>query len=564
MAMTTGWHAVQDADPRAELRGMQLLNTPALNKGTAFTAEERTALGLDGLLPPRVETLAEQVARAYHAYQRKTDDLERHIYLRALQDTNEVLFYRLVLEHVEEMTPIIYTPVVGQACQQFSHIYRRPRGLVVSYPLRDQIPELLRNRPNPHVDVIVVTDGERILGIGDQGVDGLGIPIGKLSLYTAIGGIHPSRTLPIVLDVGTNNPENLSDPEYLGWQHRRVVGEEYDAFVDQFVQAVRQELPAACLQWEDFSMAHARPILERYRDQLLTFNDDIQGTASVTLGTLLAAVGVAGRSVADQQVVILGAGSASIGVADYLRAAMVTGGLSDEEARRRFWILNRGGLLHDGRRDLSPEQAVYAQPAARVAEWPRTSAGQIGLANVISQVPATILIGLSTVGGAFTEAIVREMARKVERPIIFPMSNPTDRSEATPGDLLRWTEGRALVATGSPFPPVDYGGRRWTIAQCNNVFIFPAVGLGLVASGARRVTDGMLAAAARALSAQSPSASDPTAPLLPSVRDLRRVAVDIAVAVGLEAQRVGLAPRTTPEALRAEAVARQWVPQYLA
>src|SRR5215475_12668156 len=429
-------------------RGMDLLDTPLLNKGTAFTEEERTLFGLHGLLPPHVETLEEQVARAYEAYQLKDNDLERHICLRALQDNNEVLFYRLLLDHIDEMTPMVYTPVVALACQQFSHIYRRPRGLFISYPLRDSIPTLLRNRPNPEVDVIVVTDGERILGIGDQGAGGLGIPIGKLSLYTLIGGIRPERTLPIVLDVGTNNAERLNDPEYLGWRHERVTGQAYFDFVDRFVRAVRQELPNACLQWEDFATPHARPILERYRDELLTFNDDIQGTAAVALGAVLGAVGVTGKRLREQQIVFLGAGSAAVGVADYLRAALVQDGLSEAEARDRFWLVDRDGLLHTGRTDLTPEQRVYAQPADRVADWPRTFHGTIGLADVIGRTEATILIGLSTVGGAFTEAIVREMARKVERPIIFPLSNPTSKSEATAEDLTRWTDGRALVATG--------------------------------------------------------------------------------------------------------------------
>src|SRR5438128_10084727 len=317
--------------------GMDLLDRPLLNKSTAFTEEERKKFGLHGLLPPYVETLDEQVVRRYAAYQRKTDDLERHIYLRALQDTNEVLFYRLLLDHIEEMTPIVYTPVVGLGCQQFSHIYRRPRGLFISYPLRNSIPALLRNRPNPEIDVIVVTDGERILGIGDQGAGGLGIPIGKLSLYTLIGGIRPERTLPIVLDVGTNNSERLKDAEYLGWRHERVTGQAYFDFVDQFVQAVKQELPNTCLQWEDFATPHARPILERYRDQLLTFNDDIQGTAAVALGAIVGAVEVTGKRLRDQQIVMLGAGSAGIGVADFLRAAMRDDGLSEEDARRRFW-----------------------------------------------------------------------------------------------------------------------------------------------------------------------------------------------------------------------------------
>ena len=439
-------------------RGMDLLNQQGLNKGTAFIEEERSALGLHGLLPPHVESLEEQVVRAYEAYQRKDDDLERHIYLRALQDGNEVLFYRLLLEHIEEMTPIVYTPVVALACQQFSHIYRRPRGLFISYPLRDAVSTLLRNRPNREVDVIVVTDGERILGIGDQGVGGLGIPIGKLSLYTLIGGIRPERTLPIVLDVGTNNQERLNDPEYLGWHHERITGQAYFDFVDQFVQAVKEELPGTCLQWEDFATPHARPILQRYRDELLTFNDDIQGTAAVALGAILGAVKVTGKKLKDQQIVMFGSGSAGIGVADGLREAMKGEGLSEQEARSRFWIVNRKGLLHSGRKDLTAEQSTYAQPEDRVSGWPRTSDGHIGLADVVGRIEATILIGLSTVSGAFTEAIVREMARKVERPIIFPLSNPTAKSEATADDLIRWTDGRALVATGSPFAPVSYEG----------------------------------------------------------------------------------------------------------
>ena len=414
----------------------------ALNKGTAFTEEERKEFGLHGLLPPHLETLDEQVVRAYEAYKRKDDDLERHIYLRALQDTNEVLFYRLLLDHIEEMTPMVYTPTVALACEQFSHIYRRARGLFISYPLRDSIPQLLRNRPNKDVDVIVVTDGERILGIGDQGAGGLGIPIGKLSLYTLIGGIRPERTLPIVLDVGTNNAERLKDPEYLGWRHERITGQAYFDFVDQFVQAVKQELPGTCLQWEDFATPHARPILNRYRDQLLTFNDDIQGTSAVALGAVLGAVKVTGKSLKQQQIVMLGAGSAGIGVADGLRAAMREEGLTEQEAQSRFWVIDKDGLLHSGRKELTLEQVVYARPENEIAGWPRTSDGQIGLADVIGKINATILIGLSTVGGAFSEPIVREMARKVERPIIFPLSNPTSKSEAKAEDLIqldRWT-----------------------------------------------------------------------------------------------------------------------------
>src|SRR5258705_9612938 len=388
-------------------RGTDLLNRPLLNKGNAFTEEERTRFGLQGLLPPHVEPLDEQAARAYEAFQKKGNDLERHIYLRALQDTNEVLFYRLLVDHIEEMTPLVYTPTVAEAIEQFSHIYRRPRGLFIPYPLRDSIPQLLRNRPNKDVDVIVVTDGERILGIGDQGAGGLGISIGKLSLYTGIGGIRPERTLPIVLDVGTNNKERLNDPEYLGWRHERITGQAYYDFVDQFVQAVKQEFPETLLQWEDFATPHARPLLQRYRDQLLTFNDDIQVTAAVVLGAILGAVKVTGKSLKEQQIVMLGAGSTGIGVADGLRAATISEGLSEEEARSRFWIIDKDGLLHSGRKDLTPEQSAYSQSEGRVSGWPRTFSGKIGLADIIGNIDATTLIGPSTVGGAFSEPIVR-------------------------------------------------------------------------------------------------------------------------------------------------------------
>ena len=549
--------------PPEGLRGMDLLDTPVWNKGTAFDERERVAFGLQGLLPPDIESLQEQSVRAYEAYKAETSDLGRHIYLRQLQDANETLFYQLMLDHVEEMLPIVYTPTVGLACQQFSHIYRRPRGLFVSYPLRDSIPEILRNRPNSEVDVIVVTDGERILGLGDQGVGGLGIPIGKLSLYTLIGGIHPARTLPIVLDAGTNNQPKLNDPEYLGWRHERIRGDEYFNFVDRFVQAVKQGLPDTCLQWEDFATPNARPLLVRYQNELLTFNDDIQGTAAVALGAIVGASKVAGKSIKEHQIVFVGAGSAAIGVADYLRNAMIEEGLPDLEARARFWIVDKDGLLVNDRTDLSEEQKVYARERNEIAGWPRNSNDQLGLAEVIGKINATVLIGLSTVHGIFTKSIVREMAKKAERPIIFPLSNPTSRSEAEPADLIAWTDGRALVATGSPFGPVQYNGKTIEIAQCNNVFIFPAVGLGLIASKARRVTDKMLLAAARALGAQSPALQNPTASLLPNVSKLREVAREIAYAVAAKAQEEGLAPARHPEVLRQAVLESQWTPEYL-
>ena len=546
------------------LTGTTLLQNPSLNRGTAFSPQERQELCLDGLLPPVVESLDEQVARAYEAFGKKESDLERHIYLRALQDTNETLFYRLLLDHVEEMAPVVYTPTVGLACEQFSHIYRQPRGLFISYAQRGKIAKILRNRSHHDVAVSVVTDGERILGLGDQGVGGLGIPIGKLALYSLIGGIPPQRTLPIILDVGTNNRERLNDPEYLGWRHERISGDDYFAFIDEFVQAVKAEFPETfLLQWEDFAGTHAKPILDIYRDQLLTFNDDVQGTAAVVLSCAIAGLQVSGKKLGDQSIVFLGAGSASLGVADYLRAQMQADGLSEAEARSKFFFVNSKGVLHSGRTDLSAEELAYAQPEAKVANWPKTSDDNCGLADVIGQVEAGLLIGLSTSFGAFTESIVRDMASKTGRPLIFPLSNPTSKSEATAADLINWTEGRALVASGSPFSPVEFGGKTITIAQCNNVFIFPAVGLGVMASGATRVTDAMMMAAAHALAQHAPTLRDPTAALLPPLSVLRHIARDIAFAVGCEAQRAGFAPTVeSDDEFRAQIAAAQWAPAY--
>jgi len=525
---------------KRRLRGAELLANPILNRGTAFTDAERSALGLHGLLPPQVETLEEQAQRAWEAYQRKSDDLERHIYLRALQDANEVLFYRVLLDHIAETMPVVYTPVVAEACREFSHIYRRPRGLILSYPRRAELRTMLRNRPYRKVDVIVATDGERVLGIGDQGVGGLGIPIGKLALYTLIGGIHPARTLPIVLDVGTNNQERLRDPEYLGWRHERLDGAAYDEFLEEFVAAVEEEMPGVLLQWEDFATRHARTLLDRYRERLLSFNDDIQGTAAVALAAALSAVGATGGRFRDQQWVFFGAGSAALGVADYFRTAMQQEGLSQSEARAAFWLVDSNGLVHQGRDDLNPEKRAYAQPLARLVNWRRGPGGALGLSDVIHNIRATGLIGLSTVAGAFDEGIVRELARKVDRPLILPLSNPTECCEAHPDDLRRWSDGRALVASGSPFPGV---------AQCNNVYIFPAVGLGVVASRAHRVTDAMMMTAARELARHSPARQDPKAPLLPPLEDLREVAREVAVAVA-------------GKRLRARVAAAQWTPAY--
>jgi malate dehydrogenase (oxaloacetate-decarboxylating) len=436
--------------------------------------------------------------------------------------------------------------------------------LFISYPQRDKLAEILRNRPHQEVAVTVVTDGERILGLGDQGVGGMGIPIGKLSLYSLIGGIPPERTLPIILDVGTNNQERLNDPEYLGWRHERITGDEYFDFVDLFVQAVIQEFPETyLLQWEDFAGKHARPLLEKYHDRLLTFNDDIQGTATVALSCAIAGMKVGGKKLGDQDIVFFGAGSAAIGVADYLLAEIKANGLSEQDARSKFFFVNSKGVLHTGRTDLNAEQQGYAQPEEKVKDWPKTDRGNTGLADVIGQIDAGMLIGLSTLGGAFTEAIVREMARKTDRPLIFPLSNPTVNSEAKADDLIRWTDGRAIVASGSPFAPVEFNGKKITIAQCNNVFIFPAVGLGVMAARARRVTDAMMIAASRALSEHSPVLQDETAALLPPIHSLRDIARDIAFAVGREAQNAGVAPAVgSDDEFRQQIATAQWIPAY--
>jgi len=484
----------------SEKTGNDLLECPLQNRGTAFSAAERKRLGLLGLLPPSVETLDEQIARSYEAYRQKTTDLGRHIYLRNLQDTNETLFYGLLRTHPTEMMPIIYTPVVGAACEQFSEIYRRARGLFIAYPERDCIDEMLNNAMVQDVRVIVVTDGERILGLGDQGTGGMGIPIGKLSLYTACGGIDPATTLPVILDVGTNNQQRLDDPLYIGWRHRRIVGQDYDDFLELFVQAVKRKWPEVLLQFEDFAQTHASPLLERYREQLCTFNDDIQGTAAVAVGTMMAGVKVAKERLVDQNVVFLGAGSAGCGIAEQMVAAMRHEGASEAEARSRFYMVDRPGLLHDGMNALLPFQRRLLQPEHQVTDWASDPDAGISLLDVVREARPGILVGVSAQPGLFTEEIIRTMAANCERPMIFPMSNPTSRVEAIPEDLVRWTDGRAIVATGSPFKPVSYAGRDYAIAQSNNSYIFPGMGLGILAVKAGRVSDAMFMAASVALS----------------------------------------------------------------
>jgi malate dehydrogenase (oxaloacetate-decarboxylating) len=539
---------------------MQVLEDPLTNKGTAFSEKERSELGLRGLLPAAVETLEQQVHRRYHTYQEQPTDIARHINLRALQDTNEMLFYRLVADHIEEMLPILYTPTVGLACQRFSEIYRRPRGLFISYPDRDRIREILHNRPRREVDVIVVTDGQRVLGLGDQGIGGMGIPIGKLSLYVALGGINPARTLPVLLDIGTDNAELLDDPMYLGWRHPRIGGSGYDDFVDGFVRAVRAELPDVLLQWEDFATPNALPILERYRDQLLTFNDDIQGTAAVVLAALSAGAAAAGSRLRDQTVVMLGAGSAGIGVCEQVVRSMLADGLSERDAHARIFLVDVNGLLTTDRPDLDPAQRRLAQPPTAVPS--REPGRQAGLTDVINAVRPTALIGLSTATGAFTEDVVRRMAAHAKRPIIMPLSNPTSRSEGRPQDLADWTEGRALVAAGSPFAPMQIGDASIPVAQCNNIYIFPGVGLAVTAVRATRVTDGMLAGGAAAVGDATTTHGDPHGTLLPDRARLADTATVVARAVAKAAVADAVAPALTDEQIDQTINRTRWLPGY--
>jgi malate dehydrogenase (oxaloacetate-decarboxylating) len=553
-----------DAPLETDLYGFDLVNKPMLNKGIAFTDAERDVFGLHGLLPPHIGTLDEQVGRRLKVLREFETGFERYAFLRELQDSNETLFYALIAGHLEETLPLVYTPTVGEGCQRFSEIWRKPRGVFISYPNKHRIREILSNAHFDKVRVIVVSDGERILGLGDQGAGGMGIPIGKLSLYTACAGIHPDETLPILLDVGTNNQERIADPFYVGWRNERVRGAEYDALVEEFVAAVIERWPDVLLQWEDFSGANAARLLERYRDRLCTFNDDIQGTAAAATGTLIGAMNVTGMPLTEQRVALLGAGSAGSGIAALLLRAMIDAGLSETEARSRFFAVDRYGLLVEGMSGITPAQAPFVQKRQAVAEWVLQKPNEIGLLDVVSNAKPTVLIGVSGQAGAFSEPTIRAMARAVERPIIFPLSNPTSRSEATPEQLMAWTDGRALIGTGSPFAPVPFQGRTVMIDQTNNSYIFPGVGLGVLAAGARRVTDAMFMAAGLALGEMSPTKTDKNGRLLPPVNQLRAVAVAVATAVARQAQADGVAEPCSADALAERIAARVWEPRYRA
>ncbi|MEU2422520.1 NAD-dependent malic enzyme [Streptomyces sp. NPDC007851] len=561
--MTTQWNADEGRVETTD-RGRAVLSQPRLNRGTAFTPEERRALGLTGLVPPAVLTLEQQAERAYQQYAAQPTDLAKNVNLTALHDRNQVLFYRLLCDHLEEMLPIVYTPTVGRAIQRYSFEYRRPAGVYLSVHAPQDIEgALTASGLGPDdVDLIVATDGEAILGIGDWGVGGIDISVGKLAVYTAAAGIDPNRTLAVMLDVGTNRQELLESPLYLGNRHPRVDRETYDAFIDAYVTTARRLFPHALLHWEDFGPANARRILDRYRPQEFTFNDDVQGTGAVNLAAVLSGVKASGTPLRAHRVVVFGAGTAGIGIADQLRDAMVADGLSAEEAGARIFAVDRYGLLTDDQDELRDFQTGYARPAAEVADWRRDEkVGGIALAEVVERVRPTVLIGTSGQGGAFTEEIVRTMAAHTERPIVLPMSNPTDLAEAVPADLLAWTDGRALIATGSPFRPVEQDGVVYRIGQANNALIFPGLGLGAVVARATRVTDGMLVAAAHAVADQTDT-DGPGAPILPLTGQLRETSVAVAVAVARAADADGVARATVDATIEDRVRAAMWQPVY--
>lgn len=545
------------------LRGTEVLKHPLLNKGVAFTQEERIELGLKGLLPPAVLTLDDQVRRAYEQYSSQPNDLHKNVFLYALRERNIVLYYRLITDHLVEMLPIIYTPTIGLAVKQYSQVFQRARGVYLSIEDPDGIEDSFKNLgvSADDIDLIVATDGERILGIGDWGVGGIGIANGKLDVYIAAAGIHPNRVISVALDTGTNRTSLLNDPLYVGYRHSRVRGERYTAFIDHYVKTASKLFPNAILHWEDFAQANARPILEKYQDQVCTFNDDIQGTGAVTLAVVLSAVHASGIPLRDHRFVLFGAGTAGIGVADQIYKGLIREGLSEEEARRRFWCINKQGLLLD-HMTLQDFQKPYARSKQEVLDWERSLAGSgIGLKEVVNKVHPTILIGLSTVAGAFTEEVIKEMAAHVERPIILPLSNPTTSSEAKPADLIQWTEGRALIATGSPFEPVMYNNQLYDIGQSNNAFVFPGIGLGTIVAQANRITNRMIEAAAIAV-AGLVDYNQMGSSLLPRVQDLRAISASVAIEVVKAAIEDGVA-QVQPDDIIQAVQDKMWHPVYL-
>ncbi len=556
-----------DGQPYAEtsISGKALLFTPQLNKGTAFNQQERHDFGLTGKLPTHIENLDKQLKRAYKEYSGYDTPLQKHAFLTQLHNSNQVLFFKLVSENLAEMIPIIYTPTVGDAVIEFSHKFVQSRGIYISYEHIDVIDEILENRSNPNIDVIVASDGGGVLGIGDQGAGAMLIPVAKLAVYTLFGGIDPFHTLPIMLDVGTDNQSLLDDPLYLGWRHSRISGKQYNEFIDKFVAAKQRKLPKAFLHWEDFGRDNAARTLHRYRDKICTFNDDIQGTGAVTLAALLSGIKANKGKLLDQQFVIFGGGTAGTGITEQIFECLILNGLSKEEARKRFWMLDRPGLLLDSMDNLTPEQTPYARTANDVADWAVDNPSHINLLEVIKNVKPTILIGCSTVHGAFNQQIVEEMSKHIERPIIFPLSNPTSLAEALPEDLLKWTDGKALIATGSPFEPVEFKGKTIPIGQCNNALVFPGIGLGVVSVRANRVTDNMLWAACQELSHCAPINDDPMGPLLPTIDQAHIAAKKIALAVAIQAQKDGVTDMAhqSEEDIEQLISERIWEPKYV-
>lgn len=545
------------------LCGKPLLTTPQLNKGTAFTYEERKEFGLLGKLPHKVETLEEQTKRAYLQYSSYTTRLQQNIYLNNLHDKNQILFYKLLNKHVGEMLPTIYTPIVGTAVKRFSHEYRQPRGLYIAHTDKNMLEEILSNRSNPEIDLIVVTDGEGVLGIGDQGIGGMDIPVAKLMVYSLCGGIDPTRTLPVFLDAGTNNQDLLNDPMYLGCQHPRINNEAYDDFIATFVSAIQKHFPNAFLHWEDFGRGNARRILDQFQDALCTFNDDIQGTGAVTLAALLAACDVTGTKLCDQRIVVFGAGSAGTGISDQIIDALIRDGLSAEEAYQRFWLIDRQGLLLNTHYDLTEAQKPYARDLKELDSWTINDKQRASLTDTVRHVKPTILIGCSAQPGSFSQDIIEIMSQHCDRPIIFPLSNPDEKCEAQPIDILNWSQGKALIATGTAFPDVEYQNRMLQIAQCNNALVFPGIGLGILAVNASRLTKDMILAAAQTLCTFSPSKKDTFLPLLPSLDNAQTVAKEIAVAVAQCAINSGHAQKNQDADLKKLIDELFWEPRYL-
>ncbi len=540
--------------------GPELLEMSLLNKGNAFSAEERRVFDIEGLLPLAIESIEEQSSRAYQQFSSFREDLEKHVFLRNIQDTNETLYFKLITDHLEEMMPIIYTPTVGLACQKFSQIYRCKRGLFIAYPDRERINQMIQSATKDNVKVIVVTDSERILGLGDQGIGGMGIPIGKLALYSACGGISPAYTLPVTLDVGTNNQALLDDPLYMGWRHKRIVGQEYSEFVDQFLQGLQRRWPNALIQFEDFAQTNATPLLTKYRDQFCCFNDDIQGTAAVTVGTLLAACHVLKTSLKDHRIVFVGAGSAGCGIAQQILMHMQKEGLSEAQALDQVFLVDSRGLLTDDQ-SLRDFQKKFVKPKSCYEGW-SSDGEQISLLDSVREIKPTIIIGVSGVAGLMSESVIKTMVGACSNPIVLPLSNPTSQVEAQPKDVIEWTEGNAIVATGSPFEAVKYQENSYSIAQCNNSYIFPGIGLGVIASGANRVTETMFMVASETLAACSPLVNGSGDTLLPELSEISTVSRMIALQIGLQAMEEGVAPMIAKEALESAIDENFWAPEY--